>query len=91
MKDKEFELELELYRVLEELEELTGKSYNPPNSGSETDSNKIKNYCRKLIRIGDKNLDKRIEYAMYHSKKGKLRNLGIQGRRKLNQIQQQLY
>ena len=46
-------------------------------------SEKIKNYCRSLIKIGDPLLSKRLYYALYRSKKGKNKNIAIQTNRKL--------
>jgi len=75
----------ELYRVLNELKTLNNKSYQDYKSKIKFDtmSEKIKNYCRSLIKIGDPLLSKRLYYALYRSKKGKNKNIAIQTNRKL--------
>lgn len=75
----------ELNRILDELKTLNSKSYKDHKSKIRftTNGEKIKNYCRNLIKKGDPLLSQRLYYAMYRSKKGKNKNISIQTNRKL--------
>lgn len=76
----------ELNRLLNELKILNNKSYKEHKSKIRftTIGEKIKNYCRIIIKKGDPCMSQRLYYALYKSKKGKNKNIAIQANRKLN-------
>ena len=79
--------ELELNRVLQELETITGRKCIQNNNRFAIKENiLIKSYCRSIIKRGDPKLEKRLYYALYIGKKGKLKNINIQTNRKLKSL-----
>lgn len=79
--------DLELNRVLQELETITGRKCILNNNRYAIDENiLIKSYCRSIIKKGDPKLEKRLYYALYIGKKGKIKNINIQTNRKLTSL-----
>ena len=84
---KHINRDLELKRVLQELETITGRKCIGDNNRYPIKENIIiKSYCRSIIKIGDPKLEKRLYYALYIGKKGKLKNINIQTNRKLQSL-----
>lgn len=84
---KHINRDLELNRVLQELETITGRKYiGNTNRFAIKENILIKSYCRSIIKRGDPLLEKRLYYALYIGKKGKIKNINIQTNRKLKSL-----
>lgn len=84
---KDYIRDKEINRILNELCLFNNKSlnnYKPNFHGKYMESDKIKSYCRSIIKKGNPKLEKRLYYALYKSKKGKLKNINTQTNRILS-------
>lgn len=77
---KEYIRDMELNRILKELGFIK----------LENQYIDIKGFCRRIIKKGDPLLEKRLFYACYKGKKGKLINIKKQTNRKLSLINLEL-
>ena len=91
---KQYNRDKEIDRILQELCLFTNKSfekYKPNFRGNYMESDKIKSYCRSIIKKGNPQLEKRLYYALYKSKKGKIENIKTQTNRKLDLFEKEDY
>lgn len=80
LSSKEYSRDMELNRILNELGYIK----------LENQFIDIKGFCRRIIKKGDPLLEKRLFYACYKGKKGKLINIKKQTNRKLVVVNQEL-
>lgn len=84
---KQYNRNKEIKRILDELSLFENKSfenYKPNFHGDYQESDKIKSYCRRIIKKEDPKLEKRLYYALYKSKRGKIENIKTHTNKKLD-------